>query len=449
MQKTKTHINLAVIGHIDSGKSTTAGHLLYQCGAVDSQTIEKLNLSSSPSITTPRFSWILDKLESERNRGVTIDISVFNFQTEVFNFTLIDSPGHRDFIKNMLTGTSQADAAILVVSASSGEFEAGMSEEGQTREHALLAYTLGVKQMIVVVNKMDHPCCNWSECRFGEVKKDLSNYLRRLGYNPEKIPFIPVSGLLGDNIVESSQNLPWYSGPSLVNALDLLSPPRRNPNRPLRMPIQEVYRITGIGTVAVGRVETGVVRIGTVVQFTPSDICVQVSSIQMHHEAKEIAYPGDYIGFHASGVSVTDIKRGYVVSEWKNDPAKECESFVAQIFILGHPGVITAGYTPVLDCHTAHIACRFDRLLSKINKITAASIEDEPKSLKKGDAALVLVVPNKPMCVEAFNEYPGLGRFAVRDIRHTVAVGVVRQVNKKKDIETPNHFRTVGGKKKK
>jgi elongation factor 1-alpha len=437
MGKEKPHINLVVIGHVDSGKSTTTGHLIYKCGGIDKRTIEKYEKESQDmGKASFKYAWVLDKLKAERERGITIDIALWKFETPKYYFTIIDAPGHRDFIKNMITGTSQADAAMLVVAAGKGEFEAGISENGQTREHALLAYTLGVKQMLVLVNKMDDKTVNWSQERYEEIKKEVSSYLAKVGYKPETIPFVPISGWLGDNMLEKSPNLPWYKGPTLIEALDSLTEPKRPVDRPLRIPIQDVYKIGGIGTVPVGRVETGTLVPGQSVTIAPVQLTTEVKSIEMHHEQLQQALPGDNIGFNVKGLSVKDLRRGYVVGDSKNDPPYGCSDFTAQVIIMNHPGQIHAGYSPVLDCHTAHIACKFAELLSKIDRRTGKETEANPKFIKKGDSALVKLVPSKPMCVEAFSDYAPLGRFAVRDMRQTVAVGVIKSVTKKTGADT-------------
>jgi elongation factor 1-alpha len=439
----KVHINIVVIGHVDSGKSTTTGHLIYKCGGIDKRTIEKFEKEAAEmGKGSFKYAWVLDKLKSERERGITIDIALWKFESPKYYITVIDAPGHRDFIKNMITGTSQADCAILVVPAGQGEFEAGISAQGQTREHALLAFTLGVKQLVVAVNKMD--AVQWSKDRFDEIKTEVSQFLKKIGYNPAKVPFVPISGFNGDYLIESSTVAPWYkgwekesmkstdkvAGITLLDALDAIEPPARPTDKPLRLPLQDVYKIGGIGTVPVGRVETGILKAGMVVLFAPSGIVTEVKSVEMHHEILDEARPGDNVGFNIKNVAANELRRGYVCSDSKNDPAKEAANFTAQVIILNHPGQISAGYTPVLDCHTAHIACKFAKLDSKIDKRTGQVTENEPPFVKNGEAAIVNMIPSKPMCVETYAEYPPLGRFAVRDMRQTVAVGVIKAVSK-------------------
>merc|ERR1711951_302344 len=417
---------------------------IYQCGGIDKRTIEKFEKESSESGKGSfKYAWVLDKLKAERERGITIDIALWKFMTDKYFVTIIDAPGHRDFIKNMITGTSQADCAVLIVAAGVGEFEAGISKEGQTREHALLAYTLGVKQLIIGVNKMDSTEPKYSEARFSEIQKEVSGYIKKIGYNPKTVAFVPISGWHGDNMIEPSENMKWYkgwsverkegnaSGMTLINALDAILPPTRPTDKPLRLPLQDVYKIGGIGTVPVGRVETGIIKPGMVVTFAPNMLSTEVKSVEMHHESIPEAVPGDNVGFNVKNVSVKDIRRGNVASDSKNDPAKECKNFNAQVIVLNHPGEIKNGYAPVMDCHTAHIACKFEEILKKCDRRSGKELEAFPKSVKNGDAAIVEMAPSKPMCVEAFSDYPPLGRFAVRDMRQTVAVGVIKAVTKK------------------
>merc|ERR1712216_824749 len=400
MGKEKTHINVVVIGHVDSGKSTTTGHLIYKCGGIDKRVIEKFEKEAAEmGKGSFKYAWVLDKLKAERERGITIDIALWKFETPKYMITVIDAPGHRDFIKNMITGTSQADCAILIIASGTGEFEAGISKDGQTREHALLAFTLGVRQLIVAINKMD--TCKYSQERYEEIIKETSNFIKKVGFNPKGVPFVPISGWHGDNMIEATTNMPWYkgwkketksgevTGKTLLDAIDAIEPPTRPANKPLRLPLQDVYKIGGIGTVPVGRVETGTLKAGMVVKFAPNDVTTEVKSVEMHHEVMEIASPGDNVGFNVKNVSVKDIKRGNVCGDSKNDPPLPADTFDAQVIVLDHPNKIMAGYTPVLDCHTAHIACRFNKLLVLIDKRNGRKLEDNPKFVKSGQACIV------------------------------------------------------------
>merc|ERR1711907_567005 len=339
----------------------------------------------------------------------------------------------------MITGTSQADAAILICASGVGEFEAGIGKQGQTREHALLAFTLGVKQMIIGCNKMD--AVDYAESRYSEIKKEMLTFVKKVGYNPAKVQCIPISGFNGDNMLDKSAKTPWYKGPYLLEALDQLNAPDRPVDKPLRLPLQDVYKIGGIGTVPVGRVETGRLKPGDVVTFAPAGVSTEVKSVEMHHESLAEAQPGDNVGFNVKNVSVKDIKRGYVASDSKRDPAVGAANFDAQVIIMNHPGQISKGYSPVLDCHTAHVACKFAEITQKMDRRSGKVLEQEPKFVKNGDACMVKLEPTKPMCVEAFSEYPPLGRFAVRDMRQTVAVGVIKAVDK-------TQVAAKGGKKK-
>eukprot|EP00521_Asterionellopsis_glacialis_P007272 CAMPEP_0195282208 /NCGR_PEP_ID=MMETSP0707-20130614/1185_1 /TAXON_ID=33640 /ORGANISM="Asterionellopsis glacialis, Strain CCMP134" /LENGTH=436 /DNA_ID=CAMNT_0040341161 /DNA_START=105 /DNA_END=1415 /DNA_ORIENTATION=- len=431
MSEDLKHLSMVVIGHIDAGKSTTTGHLIYKCGGIEQRTMEEYEKEAMElGKESFKYAWVLDNLKAERERGITIDISLWKFKTKKYQYTIIDAPGHRDFIKNMITGTSQADVALLVIDASQRGFEAGISKDGQTREHALLAYTLGVKQMIVAINKMDDSSVKYDQGRFLEVKEEVAAYLKKVGYKPMKIPFIPVSGWEGDNMIEKSANMPWYDGPCLLEALDNTLPPKRLIDKPLRLPIQDVYKIGGIGTVPVGRVETGVIKSGMTACFAPSDIHAEIKSLEMHHELLDEAYPGDNVGFHVKNVGHKDLKRGDVASDGDNNPACGVDSFEAQVIVMNHPGEISNGYAPVIDCHTAHVACVFTNIKEKMDRRSGKVLEQEPDSVQNGDACIVDLEPCKPFCVETFTDFPPLGRFAVRDMRQTVAVGVIKSVTK-------------------
>jgi len=443
MGKEKVHVSLVVIGHVDSGKSTSTGHLIYKCGGIDARTIAKFEKEAEEmGKSSFKYAWVLDKLKAERERGITIDIALWKFESAKGVFTIIDAPGHRDFIKNMITGTSQADVAILMIASPSGEFESGWSKEGQTREHALLAFTMGVKQMIVCCNKMDAKGADYKEARYNEIKTEVGLYLKQVGYKIETVPFIPISGWVGDNMLERSDNMPWYKGQILMEALDAIKPPKRPILKPLRLPLQDVYKISGIGTVPVGRVETGVIKPNMNITFGPMGVTTDCKSVEMHHESVAEAIPGDNVGFNVKGLSVTDIKRGYVASDSKNKPAMDTDYFKAQVIVMNHPGQIMNGYAPVLDCHTCHIACKFAEIENKMDKRTGKVTEEFPKFIKSGDAGIVKMIASKPMVVEAFNEFPPLGRFAVRDMKQTVAVGVIKATEKKNRADAKK-----GGKK--
>ncbi|MCD6089099.1 translation elongation factor EF-1 subunit alpha [Candidatus Bathyarchaeota archaeon] len=427
----KPHLNLVIIGHVDHGKSTTMGHLLYLAGAIDERTIRQYEEEAARlGKETFKYAWVLDSLKEERERGLTIDLRFLKFETPRFFFTIIDAPGHRDFVKNMITGASQADAAVLFVSAKKGEFEAGIGPGGQTREHAFLAFTLGVKQLVVAVNKMDDPSVNWSQERYEEIKKEISRMLKLVGYNVDKIHFVPTSGWTGDNLVKKSDKMPWYKGPTLYEALDSFEIPPKPIDKPLRIPIQDVYTITGVGTVPVGRVETGVLKEGDKIIFMPAKKVGEVKSIETHHVRIPKAEPGDNIGFNVRGISKKDIRRGDVAGHVDNPPTVAKE-FIGQIIVIHHPTAIAAGYTPVLHAHTAQVACRFAELLKKIDPRTGQTVEENPAFLKTGDSALVRFQPLRPIAIETYTEFPELGRFAIRDMGTTIAAGIVREITVK------------------
>jgi len=432
MSKTeKPHLNMIIIGHVDHGKSTTTGHLLYLAGVVDERKIKEFEeQAKAMGKETFKYAWVLDNLKEERERGVTIDLRFLKFETPRYFFTVIDAPGHRDFVKNMVTGASQADAAVLFVSARRGEFEAGIGPGGQTREHAFLAFTLGVHQLIVAINKMDDVSVNWSEERYNEIKNEISRMLKMVGFKVEKIPFVPTSGWTGDNLMKKSDKMPWYKGPTLFEALDIFEVPAKTLNKPLRVPLQDVYTITGVGTVPVGRVETGVLKEGQQVIFMPGNVKGEVKSIETHHVRVATAEPGDNIGFNVRGVSKNDIRRGDVMGPVENPPTVARE-FIGQIIVIYHPTAVAAGYTPVMNYHTGQVACKFIELVRKLDPRTGQAVEEKPAFLKTGDGAVVRMEPLHPIAVEAYNDFQELGRFAVRDMGTTVAAGVIKEVTKK------------------
>ncbi|MBN2251724.1 MAG: translation elongation factor EF-1 subunit alpha [Candidatus Altiarchaeota archaeon] len=419
----KPHINLVFIGHVDHGKSTLVGRLLYEVGEVSEQTMKKYKDEAEKlGKGTFEFAWVMDSLKEERERGVTIDIAHKKFQSQKTYFTIIDAPGHRDFVKNMITGASQADAAVLVVSAKDGV-------QPQTKEHSFLSKTLGVKQLIVVLNKMD--AVNYEEAQYNKVKDEVSKLLSGIGYKMAEVEVIPVSAYMGDNVKEKSAKTPWYKGRTLLQAFDELKAPEKPVEKPLRLPVQDAYTITGVGTVPVGRVETGVLKPGMKVVFMPSGALGEIKTIEMHHEQLPEALPGDNVGFNVRGIGKNDVKRGDVVGPADNPPTV-AEDFTAQIVVLQHPSAITVGYTPVFHVHTAQVACTFIELVKKIDPKTGGVLEDKPQFLKTGDVAVVKLKPTRLLCIEAAKDFPQLGRFAIRDMGSTVAAGMVMSVTPKK-----------------
>jgi elongation factor 1-alpha len=429
--KEKPHLNLVVIGHIDHGKSTTVGHLFSLTGAVDERTAKTYEEEAKKlGRETFKFACVLDKLKEERERGMTIDVAYLKFETPKYQFTIIDAPGHRDFVKNMITGASQSDAAILLVSAKRGEFEAGIGAGGQTKEHAFLAYTLGVNQLVVAINKMDDASVNWSEERYNELKEEMTRILKMSGFNPAKIHFVPTSGWTGDNLAKRSENMPWYKGPTLFEALDEMEVPAKPTTKPLRVPIQDIYTITGIGSVPVGRVETGVLKEGDTLVFMPGKVQGQVKSIETHHVNVKQALPGDNIGFNVRGISKKDVHRGDIAGHVDNPPTVARE-FIGRIIVIHHPTAIAAGYSPVLHSNTGQISCRFKELVAKLDSRTGQIVEENPSFLKTGDGAIVKFEPIQPIAIETYKEFPELGRFAVRDMGTTVAAGIVTEITVK------------------
>jgi elongation factor 1-alpha len=417
-----------MIGHVDHGKSTMTGHILYRLGYFDEKTMKEIEEQAKKmGKESFRFAWLLDRLKEERERGLTISLSYMKFETKKYFFTIIDAPGHRDFVKNMITGASQADAAILVVSARKGEFEAGMSAEGQTREHAILARTMGINQLIVAINKMDATEPPYSEKRYKEIVEVLSKFLKSIGYDVSKVPFVPISAWTGENLIERSPNMPWYNGPVLVEALDYLVPPAKPIDKPLRIPIQDVYSISGVGTVAVGRVESGVLKSGDKVSIMPPALTAEVKSIETHHVKIEKAEPGDNIGFNLKGVERKDIKRGDVAGPIDSPPVV-ADEFTARVMVVWHPTAIAVGYTPVIHIHTASVACRISEIVAKLDPRTGKELEKNPQFIKQGDIAIVKFKPIKPLVVEKYSDFPGLGRFAMRDMGKTIGVGQVIDV---------------------
>jgi elongation factor 1-alpha len=412
----KPQLNRAVIGHIEHGKSTLVGRLMHDTGAIPAHIIEKYREEAkAKGKESFAFAWVMDSLKEERERGITIDIAHQRFDTDKYYFTVVDCPGHRDFVKNMITGASQADAAILVVSGKDGV-------QAQTKEHVFLSRTLGINQLIIAVNKMDE--IKYDEAKYKKVKEDVSSLLKIVGFKPSEMNFIPTSAFIGDNVAKHSDNTKWYTGPTILEALDLIKEPEKPTALPLRIPVQDAYTISGIGTVPVGRVETGVMKKGDSVIFQPGGATGEVKSIEMHHEEIPRAEPGDNVGWNVRGIGKKDVRRGDVCGH-TDKPPTVADEFTAQIVVLQHPSAITLGYTPVFHCHTAQVACTLMSLDKKLDPKTGEVKEENPAFIKTGDAAIVTVKPTRPMVIENVKEIPQLGRFAIRDMGQTVAAGMV------------------------
>ena len=422
--KSKPHLNIVFVGLVDHGKSTTVGRLMLDSGHIEPLVIEQFEKEAAERGKAGfGFAYVMDGLKEERERGITIDVAHKEFYTPNYYFTVIDAPGHRDFVKNMITGTSQADAAVLCVAANDGV-------NAQTKEHTFLARVLGVKELIVNVNKMDISGVDYSEKRYNEVVEEVSNLLKMAGFDPSKVTFIAGSSLAGDNIYNKTENMSWYSGKTLFEAIDAVQMPPKPVDKPLRLPIQDVYKIGGIGTVPVGKVETGILHSGKTVQFNPSEESAEVKSIEMHHTVVDRAEPGDNVGFNVRGLSATDIRRGDVAGYTDNPPmyVRHDETFIGQIQLMDIPKAIGAGYTPVFHAHTAQVAVRFAELLEKTAKGEKTA---NPDFLVTGDACLVRFAPTKPMAIEQADTFPELSRFAIRDMGKTVAAGVCMKIEKK------------------
>ena len=430
MPTDKPHLNLVIIGHIDHGKSTMMGALLIKTGAISDREARELEkIAAEYDRPSWSYAYVFDRLKEERQRGITIDLAFRKFETKSKYFTIIDAPGHADFVKNMITGASQADAAILVVSGKKGEMEVGVAANGQTREHAYLAQTLGVKQICVAINKADN--YDYSQERYEECKQAVSDLLKQIGYNVKNIKFVPTSGMTGDNLTEKSDKMPWYDGPTLIDAIDSFELPPKPTDKPLRLPIQDAYKIKGTGVVPVGRVETGVLKKGDKIIIMPTGFQGEIRSIEMHHEEIPQAIPGDNVGFSIRGIEMKDVGRGDCLGHPKDPPTvvNPNGSWTGQIIVIWHPTAIAQGYTPVVHTHTAQVASKFLELSKKLDQKTGAVIEDSPKFIKKNEAAIVKLQPIKKLCIEKYEVIPEMGRFAVRDMGRTVAVGIVKDLD--------------------
>lgn len=428
----KPGVSLALIGPEGCGKTTALAQLCSKLGAFPEEELKECQgLSKDLGCKAGEHAWMLDRLLTERERGMTVESTVVPFQSGSFSYTAIDTPGNSDFVKNLLSVTSMADVAVLVVPAPVKEFEAAV-DSGRARELALCSFTMGIKSIAVWVTKIDDVSLEDPSARFEEIKKVVSTFLKEVGYKQKDVPFVPISGLHGDNLTSKSSETDWYAGKTALEVLDEMGPINRPAEKPLRLPVLKVHENEEAGTVIVGRAETGTVRTGLKVIFSPGGLMAEVRSLQKDGERINEAKGGDIVGLSlGSNVKARELRRGMVASNLTHDPAMDAEHFLAQVVVLDHPGRITNGYCPVIAIHTAQVPCEFDEILAKIDRKTGKECETSPECAKTGDVVTVRMRPCKPVCVEAFSAYPSLGRFAIRDHGRTVAVGVVKEVTKR------------------
>lgn len=427
MAKEKPIMNVVFVGHVDQGKSTTVGRVFYDGGAVSEQEMKKFREEAEKHGKQGfEFAYVMDNLKEERERGVTINLSYKKLMTQNYEVTIIDAPGHKDFVKNMITGASQADAAFLVVGCED-------SVQPQTKEHVWLLRTMGVKNLAVLINKMD--VVKYDEARFNKTVEEVKSVVQKAGYKSDDVVFIPGSALMGDNIAKRSENMAWYKGPTVLEKIDKFPAPEKPTNLPMRMPIQDVYEITGIGTVPVGKVETGVMKVGQKIVVLPgrsgTGVQGEVRSIEAHHEQLKEAEAGDNVGVNLRGVGKKDMARGDVICD-ASAPAKIVEEFEAQVVVINHPTVIAKGYTPVFHVHTAQVPCQFVELVSKLDPASGQVMQEHPDFLKNGDAAIVKIKPIGNLVLETVKDNPYMARFAIRDAGVTVAAGVCKSLVEKK-----------------
>jgi len=427
MAQIKPTMNIVFVGHVDHGKSTCVGRLMYDAGVLSEQELKKLKEEAKKHGKVGfEFAYAMDEIKEERERGVTIDLSYKKLITPKRQITIIDAPGHKDFVKNMITGASQADAAFLTIAAKEGI-------QLQTKEHLWLLRTMGVQQIAVLVNKMD--AVEYKEETFNKLKAEISALLKTVGINAEKTVFIAASGLIGDNIYKKSAKMPWYKGPTVYEQFDLFEEPKKPVDLPVRMPIQDVYEITGIGTVPVGKIETGILKVNQKVKILPgrsgTGINGEVKSIEMHHEQLTEAPAGFNVGINIRGVGKKDIARGDVICDAAK-PATIAAEFTAQVAVINHPTVIAKGYTPVFHVHTAQVPCQFIEIVHKIDPASGQPMPGKVDFLKNGDVAIVKIKPMGNLVLEKSSVNPHMARFAIRDAGATVAAGVCTDLVEKK-----------------
>lgn len=434
----REHLNIVFIGHVDAGKSTTAGQILFLTGGVDDRTIEKYEREAKEK---NRESWymayIMDTNEEERAKGKTVEVGRAYFETPKKRYTILDAPGHKSFVPNMIGGASQADIGVLIISARKGEFETGFERGGQTREHAQLAKTLGVTKLVVAINKMDDPSVTehgskWSKERFDEIEGKITPFLRGCGYNPKKdLIFIPISGLMGVNMKDKvpEDKCSWYKGPALFELLDSIDSTTRDPYLPFRMPIMDRYK--DMGTVVMGKCEAGVVKKGDTLVVMPNKAPVKVLTVYRDEQEVNAARPGENLRLRLQGVEEEDISSGFVISS-RFSPVPAVTQFEAQLVIvelLDHKPLLTGGYKAILHIHSVVEECEVVRLVAVVDPKTRE--KKKAKYAKSGSMCIVRIAVEKAICIETFDNVPQLGRFTLRDEGKTIAIGKVLRVPKR------------------
>uniref|UniRef100_H3BYM5 HBS1-like protein n=1 Tax=Tetraodon nigroviridis TaxID=99883 RepID=H3BYM5_TETNG len=425
----KTLVNLVVIGHVDAGKSTLMGHVLYLLGHVNKRTMHKYEQESKKAGKASfAYAWVLDETGEERDRGVTMDVGMTKFETTSKVVTLMDAPGHRDFIPNMITGAAQADVALLVVDASRGEFEAGFEAGGQTREHALLVRSLGVTQLAVAINKMDQ--VNWQQERFQDITSKLGHFLKQAGFKESDVFYIPTSGLSGENLATRSsvsQLTSWYSGPSLLEQIDAFKPPQRSTDKPFRLCVSDVFKDQGSGFCVTGKIEAGFVQTGDrILAMPPNETCT-VKGITLHDEPLDWAAAGDHVSLTVTGMDIIKMNVGCVFCDPK-EPIGVCTRFRARILLFNIEVPITQGFPVLLHYQTVSEPATIRKLISVLHKSSGEVLKKKPKCLTKGMNAIVEIQTQRPVSLELYKDYKELGRFMLRYGGSTIAAGVVTEV---------------------
>ncbi|XP_044532970.1 HBS1-like protein isoform X1 [Gracilinanus agilis] len=425
----KQLLNLVVIGHVDAGKSTLMGHLLYLLGNVNKRTMHKYEQESKKAGKASfAYAWVLDETGEERERGVTMDVGMTKFETKTKVITLMDAPGHKDFIPNMITGAAQADVAVLVVDASRGEFEAGFETGGQTREHGLLVRSLGVTQLAVAVNKMDQ--VNWQQERFQEITGKLGHFLKQAGFKESDVAFIPTSGLSGENLITKSQSselTKWYQGQCLLEQIDSFKPPQRSIEKPFRLCVSDVFKDQGSGFCVTGKIEAGYIQTGDrLLAMPPNETCT-AKGIMLHDEPVDWAAAGDHVSLTLVGMDIIKINVGCIFCGPK-EPIKACTRFRARILIFNIEIPITKGFPVLLHYQTVSEPATIRRLISILHKSTGEVTKKRPKLLTKGQNALVELQTQRPVALELYKDFKELGRFMLRYSGSTIAAGVVTEI---------------------